>query len=598
MRNAATGEVERVVDFAALRALLGDKAVERATEMYQFTWPGKQAARLEAASATTETLRPCPEESLNWDTTENVYIEGDNLSVLKLLQRSYLGKVKMIYIDPPYNTGNDFVYHDDFAHSVAEEDLASGNIDEEGYRFRKNTTSNGRFHSDWCSMIYSRLLVAHSLLAEDGVIFISIDDHEVHNLRKICDEVFGEGNFVAELVWKKKQGGGNDSSLVVVEHEYILIFAKSINTAYLNVDLKYKLDDKLYPFKDESGEYGLVTLDKSSIQFSQSLVFEIQDSEGTTYLPRVINGKQSCWRWSKTKVEAEYDKLVFKNGKVYTKYYRPKGITPKSLLVDSCYGRTETGNDDIKLLFTQAPFSYPKPVALLEHLIQIGTSPDSLILDFFSGSATTAHAVMQLNAEDGGKRKYICVQLPEATPEGSEARKAGYATIPEIAKERIRRAGKKIKEAPENQDKQIDTGFRVFKLDSTHYNDVSMAPGLFSQENLEALLDNIKADRTHLDLLFGALLSWGVPLSLALSMETDEVDGRTIYHVPDGGLVACFDTNITENVVRHMAALAPERLLFHDHCFADDKTKINLFELLKQTLDWEEKEALQNIRVI
>lgn len=262
-------------------------------------------------------------------------------------------------------------------------------------------------------------------------------------------------------------------------------------------------------------------------------------------------------------------------------------------------GHSQDATKDLAKLFDgKKYFDYPKPVDLIKRCISLYTSPDSLILDFFSGSATTAHAVMQLNAEDGGKRKYICVQLPEATPEGSEARKAGYATIPEIAKERIRRAGKKIKEAPENQDKPIDTGFRVFKLDSTHYNDVSMAPKRFSQENLEALLDNIKADRTHLDLLFGALLSWGVPLSLALSMETDEVDGCTIYHVPDGGLVACFDTNITENVVRHMAAMQPERLLFRDHCFADDKTKINLFELLKQTLDWEEKEALQNIRVI
>ena len=596
--RGADGELTHKVDFDVLRELLGDAIADADEDRFGFQWVGKQAAKRAAAEPTRQTLRPIVEDSVDWDTTENLYIEGDNLEVLKLLQRAYLGRVKMIYIDPPYNRGNDFVYQDDFAMSREEMDEAMGNLDDEGNRLRSNPKTHQRYHSDWCSMIYSRLLVARTLLTNDGVIFISIDDNEVHHLRKICDEVFGASNFVAELIWKKKQGGGNDSSMVVTEHEYVLVFSKSLDKAYLNVDLKYKLDDALYPFRDNIGEYGLITLDKSSIQFSQFLVFEIKDKEGNTYTPRIVKGKQSCWRWSKTKVEAEYDKLVFKNGKVYTKYYRPNGVTPKSLLIDSCYGRTETGNDDIKALFSQAPFSYPKPAALMEHLIQIGTNPDSLVLDFFSGSATTAHAVMQLNAEDGGKRKYICVQLPEATPEGSEARKAGYDTICEIGKERIRRAGKQIIgkmddtlgklyqemydscggaiESPNpsaityflknatgkqvmkfqetsaafNEMKMrrdsLDTGFRVLRVDSSNMEEVYFEPAKLKQDDLFSQVDSVKPDRTELDLLFGCMVDWGVELSYPLLRE--EVAGKHLHIVNEGALVACFD----ETAARHL----------------------------------------------
>ena len=361
------GNPVRAIDKDLLMQEINSEVVEGQKERYQFNWPGKRDAIRKANAPTTMTLRPCKEESVDFDNTQNLYIEGDNLEVLKLLQKSYLGKVKMIYIDPPYNTGNDFVYHDDFARSQAEEDLFAGNVDELGNRFIKNTDSNGRYHSDWCSMIYSRLMIVRSLLSEDGVIFISIDDNEVENLKKICDEVFGESNFVAQFTWKKKQGGGNDSNYVVAEHEYIICFSKDITKVYIGLDKKYKLDDNLYPFHDEKGDYGLITLDKASIQFSQSLVFEIKDKDGNSYYPRIVKGKQSCWRWGQNKVKEQYDDLIFKNGKVYTKYYRPNGIKPRSLLIDSIYGRTESGNDDIKALFPINPFSYPKPVALIQH---------------------------------------------------------------------------------------------------------------------------------------------------------------------------------------------------------------------------------------
>ncbi|WP_172916375.1 site-specific DNA-methyltransferase [Capnocytophaga canimorsus] len=603
-QDPQTGEIKRVVNFATLRTLLGDDAVETDREMYQFTWPGKQAARLEAAVETTDTLRPVPKDSVNWDTTENLYIEGDNLRVLKLLQKSYLGKVKMIYIDPPYNTGNDFVYHDDFARSAQAEDLAAGNIDLEGIRYRRNTDSNGRFHSDWCSMMLSRLLVAHSLLAEDGVIFISIDDNEVHNLRKICDEVFGERNFVAEFIWKSKSGGANDSRFIAVDHEYILVYAKSADNLSLNVD-KYATVSTVYNQKDEKGEYSLDRLDKQSLGYVESLDFPITGPDEIVY--RVYhknpNLKVARWRWSEETVKERFDELVFKDGNVYTKNYKKEGSIPRSLLIEERFGRTRTGKTDFTSLFDGAYFSAPKPYKLIYFLLDIATSPNSLILDFFSGSATTAHAVMQLNAEDlktgkEGKRKYICVQLSEATPEDSEARKAGYATIPEIAKERIRRAGKKILAENPEVAERIDTGFRVFRLDSSNFEEVSKTPNEYNQTQLEQFLDNIKADRTEMDLLFGAMLSWGVSLSLSQPLQTKEVDGCKIYNVSDGELVACFAKEVTEAVVRAMATIHPERVLFRDSCFAEDKMKINLFELFKQELGWDEKEALDHIRVI
>lgn len=669
-KDEETGEIKRVVNFETLRQLLGGDAVDEDEEMYQFTWPGKRAARYEAAEPIDDTLRPVPADSVDWDTTENLYIEGDNLRVLKLLQRGYMGKVKMIYIDPPYNTGNDFVYHDDFAHSAEEEDLAAGNIDEEGNRYRRNLDSNGRFHSDWCSMMYSRLLVAHSLLKEDGVIFISIDDNEVHNLRKICDEVFGERNLVAEIPWQSRSSIQNDTDFSV-NHEYILVYAKnrrkenrrlkeSNKSIWYNRDsfvcspIPLNISNFENPDNDPRGPWKADPFDAPNIR--PNLTYPITNpNTGEQHLPP--RGRH--WRTdSKQYANALKDgRILFgKNGtgrpqlKVFYEEKKDFGSVDNSWFSAERIGTSTQGTkEQIKIFGGFAPFDTPKPLSLIYKLLQLANlRKDSLILDFFSGSATTAHAVMQLNAEDGGNRKYICVQLAEETPEDSEARKAGYNTIPEIAKERIRRSAKQILseldiqlkkayqvlydscggaiESPnpsgltyfinnatleqrnkfdkaqqsynvlKEKKEKLDTGFRVFRIDSGNYKDVTIQPNEYDQQMLDLFVDNIKADRTDLDLLFGAMLAWGVQLSLP--MTTEEVDGCKIYAVDGNGLVACFAENISENVVQAMAAKQPLRVLFRDSCFDEDKTKINIFERFKQQLDWDEKEAIQNIRVV
>ena len=632
----ADGKLVRAIDFDKLRQELACEVVEGADERYQFTWPDKRNAIRLANAPINKTLRPCREESVDFDNTENLYIEGDNLEVLKLLRENYLGKVKMIYIDPPYNTGNDFVYNDDFAMDAAEFNAQSGLFDEVGNRMAdpmvQNTESNGRFHTDWLNMIYPRLKVAKDLLADDGVIFISIDDCEIVNAIKICSELFGQDNFVSQFIWKKKQGGGNDSSYVVAEHEYIVCFAKNKTALSFNLDTKYKLDDALYPYSDAIGDYGLVTLDKASIQFSQSLVYEIVGPNGEIYTPRIVKGKQSCWRWSKAKVEAQYSDLVFKNGKVYTKYYRPKGVTPRSLLIDAVYGRTESGNDDISSLFEKNPFSYPKPVALIHHFCSIASASDSLILDFFSGSATTAHAVMKLNAEDGGNRKFVMVQLPEKTDEKSEAYKAGYKNICEIGKERIRRAGLKIREEliakrdkiktelydvtggaafatnpssmnyfmanaddskkskvfqlnKEIQDLEkkidsLDIGFRTLKLDESNMADVYYTPAdtpIQATLNFDALVDNIREGRTAEDLLFQVLPECNLPLSSKI--EIREIHGKKVFVVEDGYLMACFDSDINDAVITAIAKEKPYYFVMCDRSIASDSVADNFDQI-------------------
>ena len=579
------GQWQQVVDWDALKQLLGDAVADSTDERYQFTWAGKQAARLEANEATDQTLRPVPEDSIDWDTTENLYIEGDNLQVLKLLQQAYMGKVKMIYIDPPYNTGSDFVYKDDFARSRAEEDLATGDIDEQGNRYRPNNRSNGRFHSDWCSMIYPRLLVARSLLREDGVIFISIDDNEVHNLRKIGDEVFGEENFVGELIHQRAKGGGQ-AKYIVKGHDYILVYAYNISCIYL-VRKKViqqktvEIDGELFIKNDDIlrktfGKYDKSNGDRRCFyeQIEQYKGIEKKEEidrlleEGALFLEPNKEGMHTICR---------YEKVSEATSKLYT--------IIKVL--------SEEGKKELEALGISF-FSYPKPVELLKQLVEAGSDKNSLILDFFSGSATTAHAVMQLNAEDGGRRKYICVQLGEPTPKDSEAHKAGYASIPEVAKERIRRAGKKIKE--ENPTSQLDTGFRVLRLDSSNFSEVERHPSEYDQGLLDLFVTNIKEDRSDLDLLFGAMLSWGIPLSLPIS--TEEIDGCRVYNVNEGDLVACFAEHISEAVVKAMASKVSLRVLFRDSCFSEDKHKINLFEIFKQQLGWDEKEAMDKIRVI
>lgn len=631
VKDEKTGELRHVVNFKTLRQLLGDDAVDDADEMYQFTWPGKQEARREAARPTTNTLRPVVEDSVDWDNTQNLYIEGDNLEVLKLLQKSYMGKVKMIYIDPPYNTGNDFVYDDDFARTQKEEELVAGNVDELGNRYRKNTDSNGRFHSDWCSMMYSRLMVARSLLAEDGVIFISIGQGEVTNLIKESDEIFGSTNRIS-IVSRLMKSGGGKGQFFSPNVEYIIIYAKSIsNVVGFREEISEEVIKKLYTSIETEGErrgerYRPFGLYQSSLDARPNQRYFIECPDGSFVIPPgktmpssvedgamvYPNTNDGCWRWSRDRYLEEKAKgnITFKKSdgvlvdsegnpakwNVYTKIWltdrQEEGATPVDIIT-----KWENRQSAKELSELGIPFDFAKPIGLIRYLITLMPNTfNSIILDFFSGSSTTAHAVMQLNSEDGGNRKYIMVQLPEETPKDSEARKAGYNTIPEIAKERIRRAGKKIKEESPLTTQNLDTGFRVFRLADSNFEEVKKAPGEYDQSQLDLFLNNVKSDRTDLDLLFGAMLSWGVQLSLPMTSE--KVDGKMIYSVNEGDLVACFAEDITENIVKAMADKQPLRVLFRDRCFVRDDAKINVFETLKQLLDWSEEEAMKNIKVI
>lgn len=605
--RGADGKVRRVVNFDVLRQLLGDATADTGEEFYQFTWPGKAEARREAARSIRKTLRPVPEDSVDWDTTQNLYIEGDNLEVLKLLQKSYMGKVKMIYIDPPYNTGNDFVYNDDFAATTADHDRAEGNTDELGNRYRKNTDSNGRFHSDWCSMIYPRIQLAHSLLSQDGVMFISIDDTEVDNLRKICDMVFGEKNFIANLIWQKKFSRANDATYFSTMHDHILCYARNnkiLDNSGWQIGLLPRGNELpagyANPDNDPRGPWTSVVLSAKS--GSQSLLYKITTPSGRICFPP--SGRY--WGVNKDKFEQLVNDNRIWFGKDGDGTPRLKtflsevqdGLRPNTILMHNEVGHNQEGKQEFKQLFGGLGlFDGPKPVRLLEFLTQIAnTKQDSIILDFFSGSATTAHAVMKLNAEDGGNRKFIMVQLPEQTEEDSEARKAGYENICEIGKERIRRAGRKIKEEAGLHGQDLDIGFRVFRVDESNMEDVYFQPAALSQDKLDLFLDNVKPDRTDLDLLFGAMLDWGVQLSLPMSKAT--IDGRDVYTVNEGDLVACFAENITENVIAHIADQSPLRVLFRDSCFKTDADKINIFEQFKQRLGWSDEEAMKNIRVI
>lgn len=596
------GGVKRVINFDVLRQLLGDNAVEDAPEAYEFNWVGKQAARAEVLEPIKKTLRPVKEDSVDWDNTQNLYIEGDNLKVLKLLQKSYLGKVKMIYIDPPYNTGNDFVYHDDFAMSADEYAEASGAVDELGNKYIKNMDSNGRFHSDWCSMMYSRLMVARTLLTEDGVIFISIDEHEEENLKKISNEIFGCSNFVGTIIWERAFAPKNDAKYLSDSHDYVLVFAKTIDKFQIGLLPRSEEANARYknPDNDPRGPW---TADNMTVKtYSANYDYEIVTPNGSVMSPP--NGR--CWFTSKERM----DKLIQENrvwfGETGGNVPRLKrflcdvqqGMTATTIWKYTEVGHNQEGRQELKKLFdNKGYFDGPKPLRLISRILTIANlSANSIILDFFSGSATTAHAVMQLNAEDGGNRKFIMVQLPEETPEDSEARKAGYNTIPEIAKERIRRAGKKIKEESPLTTADLDTGFRVFRLEEGNYEDVKLSPKDYNQDDLDLFLNNIKADRNDLDLLFGCMLDWGVQLSLPMTQEV--VDGKTIYTVNDGDLVACFAENVSEDVVKAMADKMPLRVIFRDSCFAQDADKINIYETFKQKLDWSDQEVVKNIRVI
>lgn len=576
--------------------------MEDAPEAYEFNWVGKQAARAEVLKPIKKTLRPVKEDSVDWDNTQNLYIEGDNLEVLKLLQKSYLGKVKMIYIDPPYNTGNDFVYHDDFAMSADEYAEASGAVDELGNKYIKNMDSNGRFHSDWCSMIYSRLMVARTLLTEDGVIFISIDDNEQKDLKNLCDEVFGCNNFLAQVVWERAYSPINLMKHFSPSHDYILCYAKNIDNAICHGIGRSDEANGRYSNPDNDPRGVWKASDLSVGPAVQENIYTITTPSGRNVEPPA--GRS--WRLSRKafRERLEDNRIWFgPNGdnvpamKRFLSELRKTGITPMTIWKHTEVDHSQGATQKLAKLFDgKKYFDYPKPVTLIERCLQLYSDKDSIILDFFSGSGTTAHAVMQLNAEDGGNRKFIMVQLPEETPEDSEARKAGYNTIPDIAKERIRRAGKKIKEESPLTTADLDTGFRVFRLDEGNYEDVKRSPKEFKQDQLDLFLNNIKTDRNDLDLLFGCMLDWGVQLSLPMTQEV--VDGKTIYTVNDGDLVACFAENVSEDVVKAMADKMPLRVIFRDSCFAQDADKINIYETFKQKLDWSDQEVVKNIRVI
>lgn len=575
--------------------------MEDAPEAYEFNWVGKQAARAEVLKPIKKTLRPVKEDSVDWDNTQNIYIEGDNLEVLKLLQKSYLGKVKMIYIDPPYNTGNDFVYHDDFAMSADEYAEASGAIDELGNKYIKNMDSNGRFHSDWCSMMYSRLMVARTLLTEDGVIFISIDDNEVENLRKICDEVFGEGNFIAQLVWERAYSPKNDAKFVSNSHDYVLMVAKNSDEFVIGRLDRTEEANARYSNPDNDPRGIWKPSDMSVKTYNAECDYSITTPSGRVVEPPA--GR--CWSLSKKAFfERLQDNRIWFGSdgnsvpsiKRFLTELKHEGMAPTSILFYKEVGHNQEGAKEVVALFgDKGVFDGPKPVRLIERLITLANLKEaSIVLDFFSGSATTAHALMQVNAKKNKSCKYILVQLPELV---SETKKdLGYKNICEIGEERIRRAGKKIKEESPLTTADLDTGFRVFRLDEGNYEDVKRSPKEFKQDQLDLFLNNIKTDRNDLDLLFGCMLDWGVQLSLPMTQEV--VDGKTIYTVNDGDLVACFAENVSEDVVKAMADKMPLRVIFRDSCFAQDADKINIYETFKQKLDWSDQEVVKNIRVI
>ena len=620
---------KRGINFELLKQMLSPDVVD-GDEAYEFTWVGKKANIVEANKPLRKTLRPCPEESKNWDDTENLYIEGDNLEVLKLLQESYLGKVKMIYIDPPYNTGNDFIYADDFMRSQDEENRQMGMYDEDENRLFKNNDSNGRFHSDWCSMMYSRLMLARNLLTDDGLILISLDDGEIGNLRKICDEIFGESNFVTQFVWKSRQNKDNRNlNGVSVDHEYILAYSKLSGV-------------RIFKGEERSGEgYSNPDNDPNGAWASANMAGIATESQRPNLHYDLINPATGI-NYGRPKMGWRYDrktmaKLIAENKILWPD--SPSGRPRKKTYLNELSGNlpgfssvvgenlfTRSGTVEIDSLFEQRIFNFPKPSELIKCFVSQITAPSDIILDFFSGSATSAHAVMRLNAEDNGHRKFIMVQLPEPCDEKSEAYKAGYKTICDIGKERIRRAGEKIKQeddcwkcVPLNRmdgskpgddttakivktidagdgkppiemvdiSKNPDVGFRVFKLDDTNMKDVYYSAEEYSQTNLEDLESNIKEDRTDLDLLFGCLLDWGLPLSMPYRPEKignctvhTYAPGDAALNVPDA-LIACFDSNVPENVIKEIAKRKPRRAVFRDSSFASSPEKINVFEIFK-----------------
>lgn len=634
------GQLTRKVDFDALRELLGGDIADTDTETFGFQWVGKQEAKRTAAAPTHKTLRPVMADSVNWDTTENLYIEGDNLEVLKLLQRAYLGKVKMIYIDPPYNTGRNLIYKNNFSISEKEFLLNSGIIDEYNNRLVTNTQTNGRFHSDWCSMIYARLLVCRPLLSPNGIICLTIDDSEIENVTAIMNELFGEVNHLATIVVKNNPSGRSTTKGASIAHEYALFYGANEDTTLGRLPrndeqiARYKENDEIgafewvnfrkhggykedapsmfYPIyvKEDCSSFRIPALEWDENQKEYS-VLEQPGLDEIVSLPIDEQGRPRRWKWGLERALSSSSEMIAKKDRsgaptVYIKArMNDKGVLPLTVWDDKLYSSTEYGANLLKKIFHATYFDYPKSLYAVIDSLKIGNlDKDSIVLDFFSGSATTAHAVMQLNAEDGGNRKYIMVQIPEPTPEGSEARKAGYNTICEIGKERIRRAGNKIKEEVGLMAKKLDTGFRVLRVDSSNFNDVYFEPAKLKQDDLFKQVDNLKADRSELDLLFGCMVSWGVALSHPLRQES--VEGKRLHIVnlcqdensTSCAMVACFDKNISREVIARIAQLNPQRAVFRETCFATDADKLNIYEQLKQLCQWSDEEAYKRIRVL
>lgn len=568
------------IDFDKLKVLLGEE-VDSSNEKYSFNWIGKSASIKNAITPSTATLIPCKEKSQNWDTTENLYIEGDNLEVLKTLSKTYHGQIKMIYIDPPYNTGKDFVYNDNF------HDNSKDYIENTEQAYRANPETSGKYHTNWLNMIYPRLKIAKDLLADEGVMFISIDDNEVTNLSKVCDEIFGEYNCLAKMIWKSKSGGANDVNNIACDSEFILAYAKNIDATTLYLDMEAEVTTT-YNHVDEDGRrYSLDRLDKQSLGYHASLDFQIIGPDGKIYEVehKNPNNKVARWRWGKDTVQERYDELVFKYPYVYTKNYEKEGATPRNLLIEDRFGRTRTGKTEMAALFNNVVyFDFPKPTKLIKYLASISTDKADTILDFFSGSATTAHAIAQLNAEDGGKRKVILVQLPEETDKKSKAYMDGYFTICDIGQERMRRAGEKIynevkekydnaglfKDSTANPD-DFDFGFKVFKLDSTCIKPWDPTVK-YDESNIFELMDVIKEGRSNLDVAYEIMLKYGV---FNMPLEEKLVNGKTIYSVGGGYMIISLNDEITSDDVKAIAELKPKAVVFKESGFKDDSAKMN-----------------------
>jgi adenine-specific DNA-methyltransferase len=579
------GALSRKVDFDQLRQELSNSIVEGAQERYRLDWPGKRESLLAANAPIAKTLRPCREESVDFEATQNLFIEGDNLDALKLLQETYLGKVKMIYIDPPYNTGKDFVYTDNFSESSQDFFLKSNQTDETGKRLVANQESNGRFHSDWLTMLYSRIKLARNLLSEQGVIFISIDDGEVSNVRKICDEIFGSDHFAAQIIWKKRNTPPNDK-VIGAQHDYILVYVKKSISA---INLRQRSESQIARYKNPDNHpkgpwvAGDLTANVKGGRYVESLNYTITNPHTGVGTKPSNNGN---WRFNSDKVEKliQADGIYFgKDGTSTPKLKRflcdvKEGITWTTLWDFAPYNTA--GSNEMKEIFGNSIlFESPKPVGLIKHIVEAGATRDGIILDFFAGSSTTAEAVMQLNAQDGGSRRFIQVQLPELCGEQSEAYKAGYKTIAEISKERIRRANKKIREENATAAANLDLGFRVLKVDTSNAKEIYYTPDAINQEELALQVDHIKEDRTAEDLLFQVMLDWGVDLALPITSES--IKGKTVYFVDENAIAACFDTKINEDFVKELAKREPLRVVFRDTCFESDAAKINVAEIFK-----------------